>query len=440
MHMKRITALLLTVVMLLSMLTIFIQAAGSEEEALGEIHIYNGGETLSCLAVNGRVQTLNYVYYQYPSTQGYTKEIPAYCVNPTDDGVPQKVGVGESIKYIAAERASEPQVMGIVANAFKKYVEEKSNGTVEVEIFYAGGLGEDEGVQFRKGNAIVVRGDAAGQAVAQHAGLLEDFLEHEVAVAALLGRLHVPLDGLDLARDGRKIFKPHDFVACRGCADNFAVFKKEHLARVGQKGGNVRGNEVFAGADAENERSGHARGIERIGFVLAHEADGIGAVGLPEGGGKGLKEIRRSLPALLNQIDENFGIRFGVEDIALAQQIVLDLLVVLDNAVMDNGNIAAVGGMGVGVAFGRDAVRCPAGMPHGRGRHGDGTQGQLFFQSGQFAQGPRDMQFVALHIGHARGIIAAILQTAQTFDNNRNCRTMSGITDNAAHGIVSLHV
>ena len=118
MHMKRITALLLTVVMLLSMLTIFIQAAGSEEEALGEIHIYNGGETLSCLAVNGRVQTLNYVYYQYPSTQGYTKEIPAYCVNPTDDGVPQKVGVGESIKYIAAERASEPQVMGIVANGF----------------------------------------------------------------------------------------------------------------------------------------------------------------------------------------------------------------------------------------------------------------------------------------------------------------------------------
>ena len=50
MHMKRITALLLTVVMLLSMLTIFIQAAGSEEEALGEIHIYNGGETLSCLS------------------------------------------------------------------------------------------------------------------------------------------------------------------------------------------------------------------------------------------------------------------------------------------------------------------------------------------------------------------------------------------------------
>ena len=39
--------------------------------------------------------------------------------------------------------------MGIVADAFKKYVEKKTNGTVQVDIFYAGGLGEDEGVQFR---------------------------------------------------------------------------------------------------------------------------------------------------------------------------------------------------------------------------------------------------------------------------------------------------
>ena len=40
--------------------------------------------------------------------------------------------------------------MGVVANAVKKYVAVKSKGTVEVEILYAGGLGEDEGVQFRR--------------------------------------------------------------------------------------------------------------------------------------------------------------------------------------------------------------------------------------------------------------------------------------------------
>ena len=29
------------------------------------------------------------------------KEIPAYCISPTTKGVPQTVGAGESIKYIA---------------------------------------------------------------------------------------------------------------------------------------------------------------------------------------------------------------------------------------------------------------------------------------------------------------------------------------------------
>ena len=110
---KRLTALLLTVAMLLSMLTLFVGAADSEEGALTEANIFNGGHSLSCLAVNGKVQTLNYVYYVYNG-----KEIPTYCVNPETPGVPQKVGSGESIEYIIGERASDPKIMGIVANGY----------------------------------------------------------------------------------------------------------------------------------------------------------------------------------------------------------------------------------------------------------------------------------------------------------------------------------
>ena len=115
---KRLTALVTTVAMLLRLLTHFVSAADSEEEALGNIHIYNGGQSLSCLAVNGRVQALNYVYYSHGNEQGQSLEIPAYCVNPEDDGVPQKVPAGQSIEYIAAERTSEPKIMGIVANGY----------------------------------------------------------------------------------------------------------------------------------------------------------------------------------------------------------------------------------------------------------------------------------------------------------------------------------
>ena len=104
--------------MALSILPTTSLAASSVEEALGEIDIYNGGTELSYLMINGRVRTLIYTYYNYVNAKGETKEIPAYCVNPNITGVPQTVGVGESIEYLAEEKTSDPKVLGIVANGY----------------------------------------------------------------------------------------------------------------------------------------------------------------------------------------------------------------------------------------------------------------------------------------------------------------------------------
>ena len=60
--MKRMIPLLLAAAMLFGMMAGLVQAADSEEEAMGEIPVYNGGQSLNCLAVNGRVQEFNYVY------------------------------------------------------------------------------------------------------------------------------------------------------------------------------------------------------------------------------------------------------------------------------------------------------------------------------------------------------------------------------------------
>ena len=86
---KRLTALLLVMVMVLGMLPTTAFAASSEEEALGEVNIYNGGQTLSYLSINGRIRELVYTYFNYVDRNGNTKEIPAYCVNPNTKGVPQ---------------------------------------------------------------------------------------------------------------------------------------------------------------------------------------------------------------------------------------------------------------------------------------------------------------------------------------------------------------
>lgn len=115
---KRILSMLLVVVMLLGMFPGVASAAESVEEALGEVDIYNGGQKLSYLSINGRVRELIYTYYNYVDRNGNTMEIPAYCVNPNTKGVPQTVAKGESIKYMAKEIGSDPKVMGIIANGY----------------------------------------------------------------------------------------------------------------------------------------------------------------------------------------------------------------------------------------------------------------------------------------------------------------------------------
>ena len=115
---KRLVSMLLVLVMVLGMLPVTALAASSEEEALGEVNIYNGEQKLSYLSINGRIRELIYTYFNYVDSNGRTKEIPAYCVNPNTKGVPQTVAPGESIKYIAKEKGSDPKVMGIIANGY----------------------------------------------------------------------------------------------------------------------------------------------------------------------------------------------------------------------------------------------------------------------------------------------------------------------------------
>ncbi len=115
---KRLLSLFLVFVTLLGILPTAALAANTEEEALGEVDIYNGGYELSYLSINGRIRTQEYTYFKYEDAKGQKKEVPAYCVNPNIKGVPQTVGVGESIQYLANERSSDPKVVGIISNGY----------------------------------------------------------------------------------------------------------------------------------------------------------------------------------------------------------------------------------------------------------------------------------------------------------------------------------
>ena len=116
--MKKLLSLFLVLVTILGIIPTAAFAADSEEDALGEVNIYNGGYELGYLAINGAVKKQIYTYFLYEANDGTQKESPAYCVNPNTAGVPQTVPEGQSIKYLAEEKASDPKVVGIISNGY----------------------------------------------------------------------------------------------------------------------------------------------------------------------------------------------------------------------------------------------------------------------------------------------------------------------------------
>ena len=136
--MKKLLSLFLAFVIALGLLPTAAFAASTPEEALGEVNIYSGGYSMKYLAVNGKVQTQSYTYFLYRNSAGETQEIPAYCVNPNQYGVPQTVNEGESIRYLAEEKASDPKVVGLVANMYPHRSLAELGVANKYQAFYAG--------------------------------------------------------------------------------------------------------------------------------------------------------------------------------------------------------------------------------------------------------------------------------------------------------------
>ena len=116
--MRKIVSFLLAVILALGLLPAGASAADSVEAALGEVNIYNGEYELAYLSINGTIRKQIYTYFLYEANDGTMRESPAYCVNPNTTGVPQTVGPGESIKYLAEEKSSDPKVVGIISNGY----------------------------------------------------------------------------------------------------------------------------------------------------------------------------------------------------------------------------------------------------------------------------------------------------------------------------------
>ncbi len=240
----------------------------------------------------------------------------------------------------------------------------------------------------------MVEGDAAEGGVADGAGLLVDFLEHEVLVAGFFGLDGVPGDALDFEGEFAAV-EVGEGDAGFGEGGDFAVGEEVDVAGVVEDAGDVGGEEEFSLADAEDGRRAHAGGDEGVGRVGGEDADGEGsgealdgaADGFVEGDAARAQALRgrrlRSRAAVLSLdsttcsaacwaawSSSSSWMRWAMISVSvsdwnvwpLADEGLLELEVVFDDAVVHDDEGAGAVAVGVGVLFGGAAVGGPAGV------------------------------------------------------------------------------
>ena len=275
--------------------------------------------------------------------------------------------------------------------------------------------------------------------VAHDGGLFVDLLHHEMVEAGLLDTVEVHLQLLHV-RDGFHVLDGLDMqLLAQLDAHDLLVFDVHHFLGAAHDRGGVGRDEVLAVTDADDHRAALAGGNQLVGMTFLHDGDGVCADHVVQGDADGLEEIDMlALLHILDEVGEHLRVRGGVEDESALFQLLAETQVVLDDAVVNQRDVARLGEMRVSVGLVRLAVGGPSGV-------GDADVtaevmvGCLRFQIGDFALGLVHIQLVGpVQQCHASTVITTIFKTFQSLNENRVGLLIAHVCYNSTHIDISL--
>ena len=127
---------------------------------------------------------------------------------------------------------------------------------------------------------------------------------------------------------------------------------------------------------------------------------------------------------------DGFRIRLARENMALPDQLLAQLAEILDDAIVDDGHL--VGRVRMRVVLGRPPVSRPARVAE-TDMALERMGGELFLEIAQLSAGAHAREPAALERRNPGGIVAAILKTAQRFQDVARHRLATQNSDDAAH-------
>ena len=270
-------------------------------------------------------------------------------------------------------------------------------------------------------------------------GLLHDLLEHKVLVSALFRCGHIPRYGHDflLYRIAELV---HDNYAVRANDCNLVIIQNNVTLGAIDNSGNIGCDHVLALTDTDNQRVAAACSNDLLRVIHRDYAQCVRAAQTLHGLQNGLGQILLLAGVqIVHEVRDSLRIGLGLKLVAVCLQTLTQLLVVLDNAVVYNCYLALAAQMRVGVAVGRLAVRCPAGVADTAGAvHVAAFFLDLLLKVCNAAARLDNAQTVLREGSHTGRVIATVFQAVQTLDENRKRILASGESNDSTHKIILL--
>ena len=342
-------------------------------------------------------------------------------------GADHRVAVAELVRELDVDRDAGPlldRVLADLAGVRRCAAGDHDDaGDAEEELVQPVELGDDD----------LPVAHAPAQGVGDGVGLFRDLLGHERRPAALLGGSGIPghFERLDLDGVAREV---GDLDPRRSDRDDLVLPDGERVAGVLDERRDVGAEEVLALAEPDHERRVAARADDEPGLVLVHREERECTLQARDDGAEGLDEVAGAVVLAAEQHGGDLGVGLAAEGEAVGEKLVLELAEVLDDAVVDDGELVVVGEVRVRVAVGRAAVGRPAGMADAGGAVGERPGGQVVAQHLQLARALAHAQTpVTVDHGDAGGVVAAVLEPREPRDQHGLARARAHVSDDSTH-------
>ncbi len=202
-------------------------------------------------------------------------------------------------------------------------------------------------------------------------------------------------------------------------------------AGLAEEGGDRGGEEVLAVAEPDDERRLVPDADEQVGLVVVDGDDREVALELRVDAAQRLREI--AVVLLLEQVDDHLGVGLGGERVAALGQLLPQLDVVLDDPVEhDREPVGLAAGERMRVPLGHAAVRRPARVAEPVVRVGAVRAGRLD-EVAEVADGADVVERVVLAQRDPGGVVAAVLEPAQSLEQKRLRLARPDVSDDSAH-------